>query len=287
MINNNKYNFKYRYQKHPFHIVDPSPWPFFTSMSAFYTVIGLVMYLHFYEKGSKVLFSGLCLLALSMAFWWRDVIREATFEGQHTSYVRKGLKLGMLLFIVSEAMIFFAFFWAFFHSSLNPVPEIGSVWPPRGIEPIDPWKIPFLNTVVLLTSGATVTWAHYSILLGLRRTSIQALVCTLGLAFFFTFLQFFEYVEAPFNISDGIYGSVFYMITGWHGIHVIIGSLFLLVCFLRLVKHHFTKKCHVGLESAIWYWHFVDIVWIFVYFFVYWWGYGETAEVKVPALISS
>lgn len=280
----NNFNFKYRYQKHPFHIVDPSPWPFFTSMSAFYTLVGLTMYMHFYEKGGKILFSGLCLLMLSMAFWWRDVVREATYEGHHTSYVRKGIKLGMLLFIVSEAMIFFAFFWAFFHSSLNPVPEIGSVWPPRGIEPIDPWKVPFLNTVVLLTSGATVTWAHYSILLGLRRTSIQALICTLALALFFTGLQFFEYVSAPFNISDGIYGSVFYLITGWHGIHVIIGSIFLFVCLIRLIQHHFTRKCHLGLECAIWYWHFVDVVWIFVYFFVYWWGYGETTEIKVPNL---
>jgi heme/copper-type cytochrome/quinol oxidase subunit 3 len=268
-------NLTQRYQKHPFHIVDPSPWPFFTSMSALYMVLGLVMYLHFYEKGFTLLFTGLILLLLCMGFWWRDVVREATFEGQHTSYVRKGLKLGMLLFIVSEAMVFFSFFWAFFHSSLNPVPEIGSVWPPKGIDPIDPWKIPFLNTVVLLTSGATVTWAHYSILYGLRKNSIQSLICTLGLAIFFTGLQFYEYVNAPFNFSDGVYGSVFYMITGWHGFHVIIGTLFLLVCLLRLVKHHFTKNCHVGLECAIWYWHFVDIVWIFVYFFVYWWGFGD------------
>lgn len=267
-----------RYLKHPFHIVDPSPWPFFTSMGAFFTLLGFAMYMHLYEKGLNLFRFGLIILVFSMASWWRDIVREATFEGQHTSYVRRGIKMGMILFIISEAFLFLAFFWAFFHSSLNPTPEIGSVWPPRGIQALNPFHVPLLNTFVLLNSGAFVTWAHYSLLAGLRQQSINALLYTIILALFFTGLQAYEYINASFNISDGIYGTVFYMTTGLHGSHVIIGSLFLIACLIRLIKHHFTKKNHVGLECAIWYWHFVDVVWIFVYLFIYWWGYGEYYE---------
>jgi len=261
-----------RTSKHPFHIVDPSPWPFVTSMGALFTTLGLVGYMHCYTEGFRLLCLGLLTIVLSASFWWRDVVREATFEGHHTSYVRKGLKMGMVLFILSEIMLFFAFFWAFFHSSLNPVYQIGCVWPPKGIQVPDPWGIPLLNTFVLVTSGAYVNWAQYSILAGYRRQAINGLALTIILAIWFTFLQGFEYVTAPFNISDGIYGSVFYMTTGLHGFHVIIGTLFLIVCLYRLVQHHFTKTHHVGFECAAWYWHFVDIVWIFVYFFVYWWS---------------
>jgi len=268
------YNKTYRFQKHPFHLVDPSLWPFFSAFAAFFTLLGFVMYMHYYQKGLILIKYGFLLLLISAGFWWRDVIREATFEGHHTSYVRRGLKMGMILFIASEAMLFFAFFWSFFHSSLNPTMEIGSVWPPKGIFALNPFHVPLLNTFVLLNSGAFVTWAHYALLAGLRRQTISALIYTIILALFFTFLQGLEYVGAQFNISDGIYGSVFYMTTGLHGSHVLIGSLFLIVCLIRLINHHFTKKHHIGFESAIWYWHFVDIVWIFVYLFIYWWGYG-------------
>jgi cytochrome c oxidase subunit 3 len=263
-----------RYQKHPFHIVDPSPWPFFTSMGAFCMLTGTAMFMHFYDQGLMYVRLGFFLLLISAIFWWRDVIRESTFEGHHTTYVRKGLKMGMILFIVSELMLFFAFFWAFFHSSLNPATELGSVWPPKGIQAIHPFHVPLLNTFVLVNSGAFVTWAHYSLLAGFRRQTINALIYTILLAIFFTILQGFEYVKAPFSISDGVYGSTFYMCTGLHGFHVIIGTLFLTVCLVRLIKHHFTKKCHLGLEFAIWYWHFVDVVWIFLYIFVYWWSFG-------------
>jgi cytochrome c oxidase subunit 3 len=262
-----------RFQKHPFHIVDPSPWPLLTSFSVFSTVIGLILYMHFYQKASFVLSWSFFAVILCTTFWWRDVVREATYEGKHTSYVRQNLKLGMVLFIISEAMLFFAFFWAFFHSSLNPSMELGSVWPPKGIEAINPWHVPLLNTFVLINSGAFVTWAHYSLLAGLRKQTINGLVYTVLLAAFFTFLQAFEYINANFNISDGVFGSVFYMTTGLHGFHVIVGTIFLAVCLYRLMKHHFTKKHHVGLECAIWYWHFVDVVWIFVFTFIYWWGY--------------
>lgn len=260
-------------QIHPFHIVDASPWPLLTALSAFVMLLGTALYLHFYQRGFYLFSVGLISLILCAASWWKDVIREATFEGQHTSYVRNGIKMGMVLFIISEVMLFFAFFWAFFHSSLNPVPEIGSVWPPKGIEALNPFHVPLLNTFVLVNSGAFVTWAHYSVLVGYRRQAIAALVYTIVLALFFTFLQYYEYTNASFNISDSVFGSTFYMTTGLHGSHVLIGTLFLIVCLGRLVAHHFTKQQHVGFEAAIWYWHFVDVVWIFVFIFLYWWAY--------------
>ena len=262
-----------RYQRHPFHIVDPSPWPFVGSMAAFFLTFGLVMYMHYYENGLLLLFIGFTLLISVMFVWWRDIIREGTFEGHHNSYVRKGLKMGMILFIVSEIMFFFAFFWAYFHSSLNPTIEIGCVWPPKGIIAINPWHVPLLNTFVLVTSGAYITWTHYAILAGYRKDAINSLIYTIILAAFFTVLQAYEYSVSPFNISDSVYGSVFYMTTGLHGSHVLIGTIFLVICLIRLIFHHFTRTHHVGFECASWYWHFVDIVWIFVYFFIYWWGY--------------
>ena len=262
-----------RRQIHPYHIVDPSPWPLLASICAFFMVFGLTLYMHFFEKGFFLLFLGLFTLVVIATLWWKDVIREATFEGNHTSHVRAGLKMGMVLFIVSELMLFFAFFWAFFHSSLNPVPEIGCVWPPKGIEAINPFHVPLLNTFVLVNSGAFVTWAHYGLLAGFRRQTIVALIYTIGLALFFTALQAYEYINSSFSISDSVYGSVFFMTTGLHGFHVIIGSLFLIVCFFRLIAHDFIRNQHVGFEAAIWYWHFVDVIWIFVFIFVYWWSY--------------
>lgn len=166
----------------------------------------------------------------------------------------------MLLFIFSEVMLFVSFFWAFFHASLNPTPQIGAVWPPKGIETISPWLIPLLNTMLLLTSGASLTWAHSALLGGYRLETIISLLLTLVLAFTFTGFQAYEYVNAPFSISDGIYGTTFYTLTGLHGLHVIIGSLFLAVCLYRIVAHHFTTQVHVGFEAAAWYWHFVDVV---------------------------
>nr|YP_010470395.1 cytochrome c oxidase subunit 3 [Symbiochloris sp. SG-2018]UVF37883.1 cytochrome c oxidase subunit 3 [Symbiochloris sp. SG-2018] len=257
---------------HPYHLVDPSPWPIFASLGAFVTTVGAVAWFHGYIGGSDILLFGFLIILYSMWTWWRDVIREATFEGHHTNAVQAGLRMGMLLFIVSEVMFFVAFFWAFFHSSLAPTVEIGAVWPPKGIVPLNPWEVPFLNTVILLTSGASVTWAHHAILAGNRNQGIQALVVTVILAAIFTGFQVMEYMEAPFSISDGIYGSTFYMATGFHGFHVFIGTVFLFVCLIRLAQKHFSKLHHIGFETAAMYWHFVDVVWLFLFVSIYVWG---------------
>jgi len=258
-------------QKHPFHLVDPRPWPLLTSTAAFMLTTGRVAYFQGYRGGGLFARSGMVLLLLSMYVWWRDIVREATLEGQHTSNVQLGLRFGMLLFIVSEVMFFVAFFWAFFWAALAPVPEIGSVWPPKGIEALRTWEVPFLNTVLLLSSGASVTWAHHAIVAGNRGQAITALGITIGLAVIFTGFQLFEYLRANFTISDGVYGSTFYMATGFHGFHVFVGTCFLTVCLVRLMKYHFTRQHHFGFEAAAWYWHFVDVVWLFLFVTVYWW----------------
>ena len=212
------------------------------------------------------------LLVHTNFFWWRDIIRESTYQGHHTTTVQAGLKSGMVLFIVSEIMFFLAFFWAFFHSSLAPTIEIGAVWPPKGIDVLNPWEIPFLNTVILLTSGATVTWAHHAILAGQKTQGMVSLAATIILAAIFTGFQVIEYIEAPFTITDGIYGSTFFMATGFHGFHVFIGTIFLFICLLRLNANQFSTHQHFGFEAAAWYWHFVDVVWLFLFVAIYWWG---------------
>jgi len=238
-------------KKHPFHLVDPSPWPLFAAFSAFFTTSGGVMYMHSYQGGGFVLSFGFFMVLYSMFVWWRDVVRESTFEGLHTQAVQVGLRYGMILFIVSEIMFFLAFFWAFFHSSLAPTVEIGAIWPPKGIQVLNPWEIPFLNTIILLSSGASITWAHHAILAGDRQQAIAGLGLTILLAVIFTGFQAYEYLEAPFTISDGIYGSTFYMSTGFHGFHVIVGTLFLTVCFYRLYKFHFTKITILDLKQQL------------------------------------
>ena len=275
-INNMNSNFKkeFRYLKttHSFHLVDPSPWPFVASFSAFMITTGAVLYMHKFSGGWDLLESGFWLLILVMFSWWRDIIREATLEEQHSIAVQRGLRLGMILFIVSEVMFFFAFFWAFFHSSIAPVYNIGGVWPPKAIDTMSAFTIPLTNTFFLLTSGATVTWAHHALLVRAKKQTLLALMITLFFAVLFTCLQGLEYINASFNISDGIYGSCFYMATGFHGFHVFIGTIALIVSFIRIVLNHFTNKHHFGFESAIWYWHFVDVVWLFLFINIYWWG---------------
>jgi len=260
------------FQRHPFHLVDPSPWPLLSATMTFTMVSGGVMWFHGYSLGGWTLAFGGSGVLFTMYTWWRDIVREASFEGWHTNLVQLGMRYGMMLFICSEVMFFFAFFWAFFHSSLNPTPEIGGVWPPKGIEVLSAWEIPLLNTIILLTSGASCTWCHHAIVAGERKDALVSLIITLILAVFFTALQAFEYVNAGFTISDSVFGSTFFMATGFHGFHVIIGTTFLAVCFFRLLNHHFTREHHFGFEAAAWYWHFVDVVWLFLFVTIYWWG---------------
>ena len=258
--------------RHPFHLVDPSPWPLFASIGAFAATSGGVMYFHGYSGGGLLHITGMATIIYTMYVWWRDIVREGTFEGQHTYMVQQGLRQGVLLFIVSEIMFFFAFFWAFFDASIKPAIVLGGVWPPDGLEILNPWGVPLLNTVILLTSGATVTWAHHGIVAGAKKSSQIGLFLTIILAAIFTGLQVLEYLESPFTISDGVYGSTFFMATGFHGFHVFIGTCFLTVCLLRLNLNHFTREHHFGFEAAAWYWHFVDVVWLFLFVTVYWWG---------------
>jgi cytochrome c oxidase subunit 3 len=196
--------------KHPFHLVDPSPWPLVASLGCFFFTFGFVMYFHGYVGSNTLILTGFFTIIYVMYTWWRDIVREATYEGQHTKQVQKGLRSGVILFILSEVMFFFGFFWAFFHSALAPTPEIGSLWPPLSVNTIDAWGIPLLNTIILLTSGCTATWAHHAIVFGSRKNAILSLLITVLLAIFFTILQAFEYIEASFSISDSVYGSTFF-----------------------------------------------------------------------------
>jgi heme/copper-type cytochrome/quinol oxidase subunit 3 len=258
--------------KHPYHIVDPSPWPFLTGFAALGMLTGVVMFSHKYFYGLFVLTIGLLSVIYVAFFWWRDIIREATFEGQHTSHVQVSLRMGMILFIISEWFLFVAFFWGFFHSALAPVPEIGSVWPPVGVQTMSAWGVPLLNTIILVSSGATITVAHHAIVCGERNIAIEGLLATIGLATLFTLLQVFEYNHSIFTMSDGIYGSTFFSLTGLHGFHVIVGTTFLCVNLARVYFHHFSREHHFGFEAGAWYWHFVDVVWLFLFICVYWWG---------------
>jgi cytochrome c oxidase subunit 3 len=261
-----------RIQKHPFHMVTPSPWPFYTSLAALMVAVGLVQYMHFFSGSLFFLLFSVFYLVGVLALWWRDVVREATYEGMHTLAVQRGLKIGFILFIVSEIFFFVAFFWAYFHSSLAPGIEIGSVWPPFGIPVLDPFSVPLLNTFILLCSGLTVTYAHHALISRNTFFLLDGLIFTLFLAILFLFFQFLEYSTAAFSIADGIYGSTFFMATGFHGFHVMIGTIFLYVCGMRAKANHFTSDHHVGLEAAAWYWHFVDVVWLFLFISIYWWG---------------
>nr|YP_009169470.1 cytochrome c oxidase subunit III [Obscurella hidalgoi]AKL90687.1 cytochrome c oxidase subunit III [Obscurella hidalgoi] len=256
--------------RNPFHLVEFSPWPLTASVGAFFLTCGIAGWLHGLTPFVAIL--GLGVILITMVQWWRDVIRESTYQGFHTSKVASGLRWGMILFIVSEVCFFFAFFWAYFHSSLAPSVELGSCWPPAGVVPLNPFEVPLLNTGVLLGSGVTVTWAHHSLMEGKRLGSLQSLAMTVILGLYFTFLQAEEYLETFFTIADGVYGSSFFVATGFHGLHVLIGSSFLIVCFMRAYRWHFSKNHHFGFEAAAWYWHFVDVVWLFLYLSIYWWG---------------
>nr|QWB85773.1 cytochrome c oxidase subunit III [Phlyctenosis sp. N135] len=258
------------HKNHPYHLVDISPWPILGALGAMVTMVGLIKWFHMYDM--TLLMLGFAITTLIMYQWWRDITREATYQGLHTYNVTLGLRWGMILFITSEIFFFISFFWGFFHNSLSPSVELGMMWPPKGVMPFNPIQIPLLNTLILLTSGLTVTWAHHGLMENNYKQALQGLLLTVSLGGYFTALQAYEYAEAPFTIADSAYGSSFFMATGFHGIHVIIGTTFLMICLIRHLLNHFSSAHHFGFEAAAWYWHFVDVVWLFLYISIYWWG---------------
>lgn len=268
-------------KNHDYHLVEPSPWPIVGAISAFATAIGAVMFFHDY--GSWLLILGFVGILYTMVAWWRDVIREAQHEGHHTRVVQMHLRYGMILFIASEVMFFVAWFWAYFDVSLFPggaelvarTELTGGVWPPEGIETFSPWHLPLLNTLILLSSGTTVTWAHHALIKGDRQGLKWGLICTIALGLAFTGIQAYEYANAEFSFAGHIYGTTFFMATGFHGFHVIVGTIFLIVCLLRANAGHFKPDQHFGFEAAAWYWHFVDVVWLFLFASIYVWGAGS------------
>jgi cytochrome c oxidase subunit 3 len=268
---------------HDYHLVAPSPWPAVGSVAAFMAAVGAVSWMHHSFAGAPMLFAvGVVGILYTMLMWWRDVIREAQFQGHHTRVVQLHHRYGMLLFIASEVMFFVAWFWAYFNTALFPdelkdvarVAATGGVWPPKGIETFDPWHLPLLNTLILLTSGTTVTWAHHALLHNDRDGLKQGLILTILLGITFTCVQAYEYSHAAFGFKGNIYGATFFMATGFHGAHVIIGTIFLSVCLLRAYRGQFSPSQHLGFEFAAWYWHFVDVVWLFLFACIYVWGAG-------------
>jgi len=293
-------------QQHPFHLVDPSPWPILTAFASYQAAVTLLIifhnvktfhlpyfvlianllppflkkeYLSLVEFGIIEIYGTLpfilwtlCCLAFILTFWFKDIITEATYEGQHTKAVRKNILFAFALFISSEVMFFFGFFWGYFNMALNPGINIGCIWPPLGIDVLDIWELPFLNTIILLSSGVSVTLAHRAIVAGKKNLTTFALLLTIIYGLIFSVIQAYEYEHAPFAINDSVYGSLFFILTGFHGFHVCIGILFLWICFIRNLNYHFTAEFHVGFICAAWYWHFVDIVWLFLFIVVYWWG---------------
>lgn len=256
---------------HPFHLVEPSPWPIISSFALLTLTISAVLSFQGYMSGYYLIIGFVSVLGV-MILWFRDIIAEGSYKGDHTFAVQKGLTIGVALFIISEIFFFLSIFWAFFHSSLAPTVELGGMWPPNGIEALNPFELPLLNTVLLLSSGACVTYAHHCLIRGKRSGAIIGLISSITLAILFTGLQGVEYWNAPFTISDGAYGCCFYFGTGFHGLHVIIGTLFLGVSLYTIITYQQSDHHHVGFESSILYWHFVDVVWLFLFISIYWWG---------------
>ncbi len=282
-------------KNHDYHILPLSPWPFTGSLSAFVMAFGAVLAMHKMAIGGLyigpyVFGAGLLGVLYTMFGWWSDVVREAN-QGDHTRVVQMHHRYGMIMFIASEVMFFVAWFWAYFDVSLYPNDAIqyvrteltGAHWPPKGITPFNPWELPLFNTLILLTSGCTVTWAHHALLHDDRKGLKQGLWLTIALGALFTYVQIIEYSHATFGFKDHIFGSTFFMATGFHGFHVFVGTIFLAICLMRASKGDFTSKQHLGFEFAAWYWHFVDVVWLFLFATIYVWGsdWGRAAASAV------
>lgn len=253
------------------HSVSPSPWPLLMAISVYCMAVGLVLWM---KKGFPyLLIVGVGSVCTIMSLWCRDVVREATYQGAHTLRVIYNLKYAFFLFVVSEAMFFSGFFWAYLHCGLSPAPEIGVLWPPAGVKAISPWGLPTLNTCILIWSGCLVTACHHSVKGGNQYNALKTLNFAWLLGILFTVIQYYEFRWCTYTIADSVYGSCFFILTGFHGFHVLVGTIFLVVCYYRMKWGHFTRNRHLGLECAILYWHFVDVIWLIVYGLVYFWGY--------------
>jgi cytochrome c oxidase subunit 3 len=263
--------------KHPYHLPDPSPWPIVGAVGGFLIVFGIILAAHY--GNYMVLGLGTIVVVVTMFFWWREVVREARTPGAHSPVARLSLRYGMALFISSEVMFFVGFFWAYFNFLIFPETQGNGqvVWPPANVNTFDPFHLPLFNTMVLLLSGCTITFAHHALLEGDKKTLVRCLGITILLGMTFTLCQGIEYAHAPFAFTGGIYPSVFFLATGFHGFHVIVGTCFLIVCWFRARADHFTPERHFGFEAAAWYWHFVDVVWLFLFSCIYWYGAGNIA----------
>ena len=261
-------------KNHDYHILNPSLWPFMGALGGFTMLTGTIFWMH--GSGPWVGLIGFAMVLFVMFVWWKDVVVEAD-AGDHTPVVMIGLRYGVIMFIMSEVMFFLAWFWNFFKHALYPMgpnsPAVDGIWPPVGIETFDAWHLPLINTLILLCSGAAATWAHHAIAHENNRKDLKnGLLLAIVLGLSFTALQAYEYSHATFDFAGNIYGASFYMATGFHGFHVIIGTIFLAVCYIRALNGQMTPKHHLGFEAAAWYWHFVDVVWLFLFAVIYIWG---------------
>ncbi len=258
-------------KNHDYAILPPSIYPFMGSVSLFTMLSGSVLWMKDVPFGTWVMVVGLAAFAFTLFSWWYDMVRESQ-AGDNTEVIRIGLREGFILFIISEVFFFLAWFWAYFKNALFPMDAVENQWPPAGIEVFDPWHLPLINTLILLLSGTFVTWAHHALSHdGDNKTAAKGIGIAVLLGIFFTILQGYEYTHAAFSWGGNIFGSLFFSATGFHGFHVIMGTIFLFICFLRARAGQFTKKEHVGFECAAWYWHFVDVVWIFLFVVIYVW----------------
>nr|AGQ50320.1 cytochrome c oxidase subunit III [Conostigmus sp. MM-2013] len=264
-------NFLMIKQNHPYHLTSLSPWPLLMSFNLMNMLISIINL--FQMKTYNLIFSNMIILMYLMFLWWSNVVKESLFSGNHNTKIISLIKMGMMLFILSELMFFVSFFWTYFHLSLSPSIEIGSMWPPSGIKLFNPYNVPLLNTLILLSSGVTITWSHHSITNLLLDQSKISLLLTVLLGFYFSYWQLNEYNHAFYSFNDSSFSSIFYMATGFHGIHVIIGTLFNSINLMRLYLNQFSNFHHCGFEMSAWYWHFVDVVWLFLYILIYWWPY--------------
>lgn len=255
----------------PFHLVTLRPWPLLTSFRVILILVGSMNWFNNFEIW--IIIIGVTFTIICVIQWWRDVIRESKFQGFHTFKVVEGLKLGILLFIISEVFFFIRIFWCYFHIFLSPRIEIGGLWPPKNIISFNPYFIPLLNTIILLSSGISITWCHHSLINRNKTERVGSLFLTIFLGLVFSLIQYIEYKNASFSIADSVYGSIFFISTGFHGLHVLIGTIFLIVNFFRILRGDFSSIHHFGFEAAAWYWHFVDVVWLFLYLLVYFWAW--------------